>query len=48
MSSDSVNVDDTDNRSPKWKQEAGTFVDFKKLESPPDEDFDIDGEAFLH
>ena len=26
----------------------GTFVDFKKLESLPNEDFAIDGEAFLH
>ena len=41
-------VDATDNRSRKQKREsAGTFVDFKKLESPSDE-FDIDGEAFLH
>ena len=41
-------VDATDNRNRKRKRElAGTFVDFKKLESPTD-DFDIDGEAFLH
>ena len=32
--------------SRKQKREAGTFVDFKKLESPSD-DFDIDGKAFL-
>ena len=36
------------NNSQKQKRESGTFVDFKKLESPPDEGFDIDGEAFLH
>ena len=29
------------------KRESGTFVDFKKLESPSNE-FDIDGKAFLH
>ena len=32
----------------KQKRESGTFVDFKKLESPPNNDFDIDGEAFLY
>ena len=42
---DCVNVDDK-NRSRKRKREAGTFVDFKKLESPK-EDLEIDGEAFL-
>ena len=30
----------------KRKQE-GTFVDFKKLETPPDNDFEIDGECFF-
>ena len=34
-------------KSCKQKREAGTFVDFKKLESPLDNDFEIDGEAFL-
>ena len=33
-------------KSRKQKRDSGTFVDFKKLESPSDE-FDIDGEAFL-
>ena len=32
--------------SRKRKQE-GTFIDFKKLETPPDNDFEIDGECFL-
>ena len=44
MNFDCANVDV---KSRKQKREAGTFVDFKKLESPSD-DFDIDGEAFLH
>ena len=36
-------------KSRKQKREpAGTFVDFKKLESPTDDGFDIDSEAFLH
>ena len=40
-------ADATDNRDRKRKRESpGTFVDFKKLESPSD-DFEIDGEAFL-
>ena len=30
----------------KRKRE-GTFVDFKKLETPPDNDFEIDGECFI-
>ena len=42
-SGDRINV-----KSQKQKRESGTFVDFKKLESPPDNDFEIDGEAFLH
>ena len=37
-------VDATDKRSQKQKQEAtGTFVNFKTLESPSDDDFKIDG-----
>ena len=40
---DCTNVDIN---SRKRKRESGTFVDFKKLESPKD-DFEIDGEAFL-
>ena len=32
----------------KQKRDAGTFVDFKKLELPLDNDFEIYGEAFLH
>ena len=34
-------------KSCKQKRDSGTFVDFKKLESPSDK-FEIDGEAFLH
>ena len=41
----SVN-DGNENRSRKRKRE-GTFVDFKKLETPPDNDFEIDGECFF-
>lgn len=49
----SMNLDcvDVDANYKNWKQkrkEKGTFVDFKKLESPPNEDFNIDEEAFLH
>ena len=32
----------------KKDEEKGTFVDFKKLELLPDNEFVIDGEAFLH
>ena len=32
--------------SQKRKQE-GTFINFKKLETPPDNDFEIDGECFF-
>ena len=32
--------------SPKQKRK-GTFIDFKKLETPPDNDFEIDGECFF-
>ena len=39
---------DVNVKSQKQKQELGTFVDFKKLDSPPDEDFAIDGEVLLH
>ena len=49
MNFDHANVDfnscNFDSRKQK-RELAGTFVDFKKLESPTD-DFDIDGEAFL-
>ena len=31
-------------RKRKWE---GTFVNFKKLETPPDNDFEIDGECFF-
>ena len=44
MNFDCANVDV---KSSKQKRETGTFVDFKKLESPSD-DFDINREAFLH
>ena len=46
QSFDCVNA--TEHRKRKQKQDAGTFVDLKKLESPPNNDFEIDGEAFLH
>ena len=40
-------VDDgKENQSRKRKRE-GIFVDFKKLETPPDNDFEIDGECFF-
>ena len=39
-------VDATEHRKKKQKRDAGTFVDFKKLELPSDE-FDIDREVFL-
>ena len=45
MNFDCVNVNIN---SQKRKREAGTFLDFKKLESPLDDKFEIDGEAFLH
>ena len=42
-----MDFDNVDFNSRKRKRKsAGTFVDFKKLESPTD-DFDIDGEAFV-
>ena len=40
-------VNATEHRKRKQKREAETFVDFKQLESPPDKDFNIDGEAFF-
>ena len=41
-------VDANECRKQKRKhKEKGTFVDFKKLESPPDEDFNIGGEVFF-
>ena len=34
--------------APSWKRkQEGTFIDFKKLETPPDNDFEIDGECFF-
>ena len=47
MNFDCVDAIDANN-SWKRKRESGTFVDFKTLESPPNNDFKIDGEAFLH
>ena len=35
-------------RNKKRDEEKGTFVDFKKLKSPLDDDFNIDEEAFLY
>ena len=33
--------------SGRKRKREGTFVDFKKLETPPDNDFEIDGECFF-
>ena len=46
MNFDCVNTNKNQKR--KRDEEKGTFINLKKLESPPNEDFDIDGEAFLH
>ena len=36
------------NQGASWKhKQEGTFIDFKKLETPPDNDFEIDGECFF-
>ena len=39
-------ADDGKNQSRKRKRK-GTFINFKKLETPPDNDFEIDGECFF-
>ena len=46
MELNQVSVDDGKSRSWKQKQE-GTFINFEKLETPPDNDFEIDGECFF-
>ena len=38
----------SDRVSGRKRKREGTLVDFKKLETPPDNDFKIDGECFLH
>ena len=45
-----VSVDDNDGKqNQNWKHKReGTFIDFKNLEIPPDNDFEIDGECFFH
>ena len=51
MTMNNFDCNDNDNRNINCKQkqeEKGTFIDFKNLESPSDDDFDIDRNPSLH